>query len=77
MNNLLLIIILLLCLTAVFIGFMTAKIFEPRHYHVTIPRMKMANTNVAQLGEPVWSLSKTFFNEQEVDGLCEVVIHKM
>ncbi len=56
MNNLLLIIILLLCLTAVFIGFMTAKIFEPRHYHVTIPRMKMVNTNVAQLGERVWSL---------------------
>jgi hypothetical protein len=49
MNNLLLITIILLGLTAVLIGFLAGKMFEP-HDHVTMPRMKQVNTNVAQLG---------------------------
>lgn len=55
MNNLLLITIILLGLTAVLIGFLGGKMFEP-HHHVTMPRMKTVNTNVAHFGEPVWSL---------------------
>lgn len=55
MNNLLLITIILLGLTAVLIGFLGGKMFEP-HDHVNMPRMKPVNTNVAHLGEPVRSL---------------------
>jgi uncharacterized protein (DUF927 family) len=51
MNNLLLVTFILLALTAVLIGFLGAKMFGP-HHHVTMPRLKTVNTNVAYFGEP-------------------------
>jgi hypothetical protein len=57
----LLITIFLLGLTAVLIGFLGGKKFEP-HDHVTIPRMKPVNTNVVHFGEPVSSLPSSTKN---------------